>query len=594
MNGIHLHSMRWRLAVSFAGIALATAAVLGGVLWAVLREFYGQQERDYLQGNAAQISSAVAQLLQAELPPAVVADQASSWSFVLQARVRLQDAQGQVIADSGLPFARQVVMISSAAAPAEGAGVYFEHPIQAMQIAITGTVSQTMPLGEVAVVALDQTQPVSLTAQMPTWGMFVLPAPETVTDTDFLFSRRCYLGEMGGEPQAVDCPPVVGYAASPVSRTVTLLPLEDTLAVGVQSNQPVGVAMPLARTLYGFDLAGVESPSLRRSSQVVEQLVYGESGAWLGSVVLSDGPAYGAEILDSVLRGWAAASVAAVALAALAGWWISRRISAPLVALGEVTGRMAGGELSARAPAASADEFGALGRSFNEMAARIEEIVNTLRSFVADAAHELHTPLTALRTDLELAGSEDDPDRLAGFLAEAQAQTARLQGLVDGLLDLSRLEAGQGQRQPFDLCALAGTLAEPYASQAEQAGLRFAFQRPEEAVTVCGDAEQIRRAMGNLLDNAVKFTPPGGEVRLEVALEDGQACVRVCDTGAGIPQEDLPGLFQRFHRGRNAAGYPGSGLGLAIVKAVAEAHVGEARGWNGEQGGAVFEMRFRL
>jgi signal transduction histidine kinase len=147
-------------------------------------------------------------------------------------------------------------------------------------------------------------------------------------------------------------------------------------------------------------------------------------------------------------------------------------------------------------------------------------------------------------------------------------------------------------------------VGEQYASRAEQAGLAFQLSLPESPVSVQGDAAQLRRALGNLLDNAVKFTPRGGAIHLGMHRDDGDggdggdggdatAVLWVQDTGPGIPEEDLSRLFQRFHRGSNAAGYPGSGLGLAIVKAIVERHHGQARAEN-TYPGARFTVRLPI
>ena len=134
----------------------------------------------------------------------------------------------------------------------------------------------------------------------------------------------------------------------------------------------------------------------------------------LGSVVLSEGPAYGSAISTTVAWGWALASTVAILLAALVGWTLSRRISAPVLALSEATARMAQGDLGSRARVPSHDEFAQLARSFNDMADQVETTITALRRFVSDAAHELRTPLTALRTNLDLALDETNSARAGG------------------------------------------------------------------------------------------------------------------------------------------------------------------------------------
>jgi two-component system sensor histidine kinase MprB len=235
---------------------------------------------------------------------------------------------------------------------------------------------------------------------------------------------------------------------------------------------------------------------------------------------------------------------------------------------------MAAGDLSARAAVTRQDEIGELGQAFNMMAQRVENTVNALRRFVADAAHELNTPLTALRTDLELAAAEA-PD--TPFLAVAQQQAMRLQTLTRDLLQLSRLESDTSPAlHPLDWTELIRQRSELVAARAEQAGLNFTLDVPETRVVVLGHEEQLVRAFDNLLDNALKFTPLGGDIDVVLAVDQTTATLAVSDSGIGIDGEGTH-LFERFHRAPNAAGYAGSGLGLAIVHSIALAHHGTIR-----------------
>jgi len=180
--------------------------------------------------------------------------------------------------------------------------------------------------------------------------------------------------------------------------------------------------VPVASSPFGFDLSSDTTTGGPRSKLTIAELIHDpKTGNDLGSVRLSEGPDYGSAILRSVARGWMFASVIAVLLAVGIGWYISRRISAPILALTDVTGRMAHGDLSSRANVESRDEFGQLGRSFNEMAVQVEKTVTTLRLFVSDAAHEIRTPLTVLRTNLDLMLDEKDAADRVAFVADAKA-----------------------------------------------------------------------------------------------------------------------------------------------------------------------------
>ncbi|MCK4449838.1 MAG: HAMP domain-containing histidine kinase, partial [Anaerolineae bacterium] len=394
----------------------------------------------------------MARLLALEAPTEVLQSQVETFAFLSQTRVRLRDATGRVLADSGVPESIQVV--SGVAESGERSAIYF------------------------------------------TWGRAVTPTVSAVS----------------GGAQAVG-----GFVITDFAITDTIPPPEPPVLAPAEPMAVVG-------TLHGFDLgrtATVPAVAGPRSDQSVRTDFYDQTGNLLGTVELSDGPAYGREIVNSVARAWAIAGSMAVVLAAGVGWLVSRQMSGPLLALTNITGRMAEGDLTARADVTRQDEFGTLARSFNLMAGRVEETVSTLRRFVSDAAHELHTPLTALRTNLELV-TEAGPEEGYRFVAQAQKQVTQLETLTKGLLDLSRFEAGIASvpRDPLDLAALVRQMSEVYASRAQQAGITFALDLPETPVIVPGNADQLCRAVGNLLDNALKFTPAGGNVTLR--LRSGQ------------------------------------------------------------------------
>jgi signal transduction histidine kinase len=337
----------------------------------------------------------------------------------------------------------------------------------------------------------------------------------------------------------------------------------------------VEVGIPADFITYGFFDRQTNAP-MRRSSQSVEQTIIDEQGNPIGKVILSDGPAYGAEILDRVMDGWLVACLIAVLFAAFAGWLVSKRITNPLIRLTHVTSLMAHGNLSARVEIFGDDEISQLSRSFNEMAARVEDMVATLRSFVSDAAHELHTPLTALQANLELARDENSASERARYLDRAQEQGQRLETLVNSLLDLSRIEAANAQPdfEDVDVSRILKELAEHYASRAEQSNRIFELNLPDEQSMVYGNETQLRQVIVNLLDNAHKFTPAQGIISVSLENRLNDILLVIQDSGIGIPADDLPRLFSRFHRGRNAASFPGNGLGLAIVKAILSSHDG--------------------
>ena len=289
-------------------------------------------------------------------------------------------------------------------------------------------------------------------------------------------------------------------------------------------------------------------------------------------VRLSEGPASGRDALVSAALAWILAAALGVGLAALAGYLMAARISRPVVALTVASDRMAEGDLTARAPAGGHDEVGRLAQSFNGMAARVESTVSSLRRFVADAAHEIGTPLTALQADLELAERKAESADERRLVDKALAQTGRLAALSDNLLRLSRLEAEEAAAtaETADLALAVREAVDGVASRAEQAGIDLVTEVPDVPLTVACERSRLQLVVGNLLDNAVKFTPGGGRVVVAAGRRGGAVELTVADTGVGIPADEQAGIFGRFHRARNVAAYPGSGLGLALVKAAVE------------------------
>ena len=225
------------------------------------------------------------------------------------------------------------------------------------------------------------------------------------------------------------------------------------------------------------------------------------------------------------------------------------------------------------------DELGRLATSFNTMLEALEESTRAQRQLVADASHELRTPLTSLRTNIEvLAGDHTLPaDEKSRLLSDVVEQLGEMTTLISELIELARVEQQTSEPEDVRLDELVGDVVE----RARRNRPGVAYTTDLEETVVRGVPSTIERAVGNLLDNAAKWSPPGAEVA--VALRDGRLTVR--DHGPGIAEEDLPYVFDRFYRARAARGMPGSGLGLAIVRQVAEAHGGDVVAENVDGGG---------
>ena len=275
-----------------------------------------------------------------------------------------------------------------------------------------------------------------------------------------------------------------------------------------------------------------------------------------------------------------------IAVAGGLGLLVAQAALAPVRRLTAATERVTRtGDLSERIPGGSQDELGRLAGSFNTMLAALEESSRAQRQLVADASHELRTPLTSLRTNIEVLAKQNTlaPDERQRLLGDVIEQTSEMTALIAELIELARGEQSREPAQEVRLDRIAADAVE----RARRNRPNVTFTTDLEEALVHGAPSTIERAVANLLDNAAKWSPPGGEV--EVAVHGNEVTVR--DHGPGIADEDLPYVFDRFYRARDARGMPGSGLGLAIVKQVAEAHGGTVVAERPEGGGTLMRLR---
>ncbi|MEM7799648.1 MAG: HAMP domain-containing sensor histidine kinase, partial [Chloroflexota bacterium] len=305
---------------------------------------------------------------------------------------------------------------------------------------------------------------------------------------------------------------------------------------------------------------------------------------------LSEGPAFGDPIVTTV--GWvtAIAGLISIVVAALLGSWQSGTLSRSILRLKAVSQQMAAGDLSVRAAHAGPAEIQSVSAAFNRMADQLEELVSELRRFVADAAHEISTPLTALRTQLELAQNGEGGGH---NLDSALLQTDRMANLTADLLQLSKLEQDDRSRvEQINWNELIARQSETAAARAEQRGVAFHLELPKDPVFISGVRESIEALVDNLFDNALKFTLSEGEIRVQLDRDDAGVELSIADTGIGF--EEAPDrLFERFYRGKNASKAQGNGLGLAIVKRIVEQHGGQISA-SSRPGGSRFSVHLPL
>jgi len=295
--------------------------------------------------------------------------------------------------------------------------------------------------------------------------------------------------------------------------------------------------------------------------------------------------------VDTVLHGLllmlAGITIGGVVLAAVLGGFVSRASLRPIRRFTEKTESIASTpDLGRRLEADTDDELGRLARSFNSTLEALERSVAAQRHLVADASHELRTPLASLRTNLEVLMTERELPRgeRRELLHDLVEQADELTLLVSDIVDLAR--RGEPPERFDDVPV--HELVERAVARARRHAPDVQYELEIEPCTVNGVPDRLDRAVSNLLDNAAKWSPPGGTV--DVRLHRGELVVR--DHGPGFDDGDLPYVFDRFYRARDARQMPGSGLGLAIVRQVADAHGASVHAENAPGGGAVLRLTF--
>lgn len=278
----------------------------------------------------------------------------------------------------------------------------------------------------------------------------------------------------------------------------------------------------------------------------------------------------------------------------LGSWWLADRAVRPVHEIIDQTEDMGTGTLGRRIRAhADTQEYKRLVGVLNTMLDRIDAGFGAQRSFTADASHELRSPLTALRGELELAlRRERSPDEYRRVIASALEETERLSDLAADLLTLARSDAGvmEPRMEPVDLTERVADCVVRIAGKAEARSIDLQLNT-DSPVQAIGDRRLLDRVVWNLLDNAIKFTTPGGRVDLTLATAGGQVVLEVADTGPGIPEGMEQEVFQRFQRADTSrSSTDGAGLGLAIVKAIVEAHGGTVTAETRSTGGARFRL----
>jgi two-component system, OmpR family, sensor kinase len=332
----------------------------------------------------------------------------------------------------------------------------------------------------------------------------------------------------------------------------------------------------------------------RRSDTLDEVLLYTavpvvDDGRRVGAVRVTRSAAPVDARIRRDMLALAGIAGAALVLGLALAWLLAGSLARPLRSLAAAAGRVGAGDLSARAEVAGSADHQEVAWAFNEMADRLERVLRAQREFVANASHQLRTPLTGLRLRLEAASLKAADPELERELLAAERETERLAKLLTALLTLAREGVPAGPPRPVDASDAVERARERWEPEAERAGRRLVVRGAGDAWAAASD-EDVAIVLDNLVENALLYSPAGTDVELRAESRAGRVRLAVLDRGPGLAPGEAETVFERFSRGSAAAGSPGTGLGLAIVRGIARRWGGDARLSPRPGGGASAEV----
>lgn len=369
-------------------------------------------------------------------------------------------------------------------------------------------------------------------------------------------------------------------------------------------SSPVRGAPPLILASSSGEIlvpeAGARARDPLSQLELEQSLPVEVDGEAVGYLLLRPGPFREdrpeAAFINQVYRFLILSAAIAVSVALLMGVLLARTLTRPLREMTSATDAVAAGNLDQLVPVRSKDELGRLAASFNQMNARLKEARNSRRQLTADVAHELRTPVSVILAHVDGIGDGViEPD--AEAIAVLQEETRRLNRIIDDLRLLTLAETRQLQldRAPTKVGPLLQQAVRAHQAEARMQGVEMNVQVPDPLPSVPIDPDRILQVLSNLIANALRFTPEGGQLTLSAESTNTGVLIRVRDDGPGIPPEDLPFVFDRFYKGdksRSRNQGEGSGLGLAIAKSIVEGHGG--RIWAESQPGEGAAICFTL
>ena len=285
-------------------------------------------------------------------------------------------------------------------------------------------------------------------------------------------------------------------------------------------------------------------------------------------------------ILDKYRETFSAALLVMVGCGGLFGFFLARKTMAGVQRVTDTAASIRRNDLGRRVPLANeGEEIDGLVRAFNAMLGRIEILLGELRQITDNIAHELRTPITRIRGVAETTlKSSDDLTEYREMAASVIDECDNLVEMIGTMLEIAQTDSGTVDIElvPLDLLEIVEEAADLFAPMAEEKGLdiRLVIESPRPAM-VRGDRRRLQRVVANLMDNAIKYTPRGGNITVTVKMHSGHTIIEISDTGIGINENDIPHVFERFYRGDKSRSTAGSGLGLSLALALAHAHGGD-------------------
>ncbi|MBI2412169.1 MAG: HAMP domain-containing protein [Deltaproteobacteria bacterium] len=358
-------------------------------------------------------------------------------------------------------------------------------------------------------------------------------------------------------------------------------PLGKTVA---RSSNLEGMRLPITRDTYHAAVNGATTFEVIRNVgkypvRVVTKPIFVPEKGLVAIVQVGSSLEGIDEIFHSLAYIFMLGAAASVVIASAVGWFLAKKALRPVAEITKLARKIEAENLNERITIeVPNDEIGRLASTMNEMIARLEKSFRQIKQFTGDASHELKTPLTILKGEMEIAlRSKDDVNAMREALKSSLEEIDRMNDIVRNLLDLAKMDV-EKESQPkesVDLEKLLKERLEHFRRLALDSGIEMYILKSIPLI-VRGDRVRISQLLSNLIDNAIKYTPRGGTVELSLAGEGGQAVFRVRDTGVGISKEDAPFVFDRFYRVDKARSRDvgGAGLGLSICKGIAEAHGG--------------------